>query len=52
MSVPMIELPPARLSMTTCFPSRSPSGCATMRPTMSLLPAGGKGTIQRTGRVG
>jgi hypothetical protein len=51
-SVPMIELPPARLSTTTDLPRRSDSGVATMRPTMSLLPAGGNGTISRIGRAG
>ena len=51
-SVPMTPPAPPRLSTTTCLPHRSPSCVAIMRPTMSLLPPGGNGTMSRTGLAG
>src|SRR5450759_431833 len=51
-SEPSTLLAPARLSTTKVWPSRSPSLSATMRPRMSLVPPGAKGTISRTALVG
>src|SRR5262249_50760338 len=48
----MVPPAPARLSTYTCCPSFILSCCATSRPTTSLLPPGGNGTISRTGRFG
>src|ERR1700731_861155 len=36
----------------TDWPSRSLSHCAMMRPTMSVLPPAGNGTMKRMGRLG
>src|SRR5688572_12665446 len=47
--VPMIPPAPPRLSITTLWPSRSPSCWPMARPTTSLLPPGGNGMIRRTG---
>jgi hypothetical protein len=43
---------PVRLSITTCWPSASPSFGATMRATKSEAPPGANGTIILIGRVG
>src|SRR4029450_829025 len=51
-SVPMTPPAPPRLSTNTCWPSCVLNCIATSRPTTSLLPPGGKGTIKRTGRLG
>src|SRR4029078_3200267 len=51
-SVPITPPAPPRLSTNTCWPSWLLSCCATSRPTTSLLPPGGNGTIKRTGRFG
>jgi hypothetical protein len=48
----MTPAAPARLSTTTCLPSRVPSWVAIMRPTVSLMAPGGNGMISRTGLVG
>ena len=41
-----------RFSTTTVWPSSLPSLSAYRRPTMSVVPPGGKGTIRRTGLLG
>ena len=51
-SVPINPDAPARFSITTGWPSASDSGWAIMRATMSVVPAGGHGTIIRMGLVG
>src|SRR5262245_21008902 len=51
-SAPILPLAPARLSTTTCWPSRPESLCAMMRATMSVLLPAGNGTIRRIGRSG
>src|SRR5450759_3168520 len=51
-SEPSTLLAPARLSTTKVWPRRSPTLSATMRPRMSLVPPGAKGTISRTALVG
>src|SRR5688572_24506424 len=51
-SVPIVPPAPPRLSTTTGTPRASLSRCATMRPTISLPPPGGNGTMKRTGRLG
>ena len=50
--LPTTPLPPGRFSMTSGWPSRSPSRWAISRASMSVAPPGGKGTITRTGRLG
>jgi hypothetical protein len=52
MSVPITVLPPGRLSTTTGWPHISLSFCATMRPTMSVLPPAAKGTTSLTALTG
>ena len=42
----------AAFSTTTCCPRRSLSFCATIRPTMSVEPPGGKPMISRIGLLG
>ena len=51
-SVPVMVLPPARLSTTTCCPQSSVSLVPTVRPIKSLMAPGVKGMMRRTGRVG
>jgi hypothetical protein len=48
----MIVLAPPRLSMTTCCASRSESFAPMPRATISVVPPGGYGTINRIGFVG
>src|SRR5215831_237265 len=48
----MIPLAPVRFSMTICWPSASPSFCATSRAVTSATPPAGNGTMQRIGRTG
>src|SRR6476469_2314691 len=48
----MLPPAPGRLSMTTCWPSRSPSLGATMRTVASVEPPGGKVTMMRIGLLG
>src|SRR6185369_11887684 len=48
----MLPPAPGRLSMTTCWPSLSPSLGATMRTVASVEPPGGKVTIMRIGLLG
>ena len=43
---------PGQAFLTTCWPSRSVSACARMRPNVSELPPGACGTISRIGRDG
>src|SRR6185436_12748515 len=49
---PIWLLPPGRLSTTICWPRRSASGPATMRPSVSFVPPGASGTTSRIGRPG
>src|SRR5687767_5612468 len=48
----MMPLAPARLSMTIGWRSESVSLCESARARMSEGPAGGHGTMRRTGLVG
>jgi hypothetical protein len=48
----MVPPAPPRLSMTNCWPHVSLSFWNRMRLTVSAPPAGGYGTITRTGRAG
>jgi hypothetical protein len=50
--VPMMLPAPPRLSMTTLWPSRSPSCMPMERPTTSFEPPGGNGMMRRTGFTG
>ena len=50
--VPTVPPAPARLSMTICWPSASPSLSLTERMTMVVLPPGGNGMISVIGRSG
>ena len=43
---------PGGCRRTTCWPHISDNFCATVRPTMSVLPPAGNGTTSRTGLVG
>src|SRR5262245_13757833 len=48
-----IRLPaPGRFSTKNCWPSAVEKCCASTRPTMSVPPEGGDGTMMRTGRAG
>jgi len=51
-AVPMLPLPPARLSTTNCWPSDLVNASASTRHIGSLLPPGGNGFTSRTGRTG
>jgi hypothetical protein len=48
----MLPAAPPRLSMTTCWPSASPSLGLTMRDSTSAPPPGGHGTMKRIGLLG
>src|SRR5258708_3807037 len=48
----MLPPAPARVSTTTCCPSRTPSGSATTRALLSATPPGVKGTMMRSGFAG
>src|SRR5882672_6730553 len=50
--MPMLPLPPERLSATTWCPSASASLVPSVRASVSVLPPGANGTTNRTGRVG
>ena len=49
--VPMVLLPPPRLSITTCWPNSSLMYGPTMRDSVSVSPPGTYGTTRRMGRV-
>ena len=51
-AMPIEPAAPPRLSTTTGCPRRSDSFCANVRPTMSVLPPGGYGTMNRIGFEG
>src|SRR5262245_59122865 len=48
----MLPLEPGRLSTTTFWPRRWPSGAPTVRAITSVAPPGGNETMIRIGRVG
>ena len=50
--VPMLPPAPGRFSTTVPTDSFSPSFCATIRPTMSLVPPAAWGTTSTMGRAG
>src|SRR5688572_30199924 len=52
MSAPILPPAPARLSTTTCCPRSAPSGCATIRETMSTPLPGDEGAMSLIGLVG
>src|SRR3990167_8914577 len=45
----MMAPAPGRLSTITCWPMRSVSFCATIRPTMSVAPPTAQGMMERIG---
>jgi hypothetical protein len=51
-SVPIFPPAPGRFSITNCWPTRSDNYWPIKRAKMSVPPAGAKGTIKRTGRLG
>src|SRR3954463_1943526 len=51
-SAAMLPAAPGRLSVTICLPSASDTGCAIMRPRMSVGPPAGKGFSIRIGLGG
>jgi hypothetical protein len=51
-ALPTVPPAPGRFSTTTCWPIRSDSFCARMRPNVSELPPGACGTISLIGRDG
>src|SRR6185295_10278606 len=51
-SVPMVVLPPGRLSTTTCCPHASVSCCPRRRAVKVVLPPGAYGVMKRIGLLG
>src|SRR6516162_8736121 len=51
-SVPIVVDAPGRFSITNCWPRRSERHCPFRRAAMSVVPAGAKPTMMRTGRAG
>ena len=51
-SAEMLPFEPGRLSTTTFWPSRCPSGAPTVRAITSVAPPGGNDTMIRIGRLG
>jgi len=46
--MPILPPAPPMFSMKNCMPSRSESFCTRMRPTISVAPPGGNGTMTLT----